>query len=62
MVSITFNDCDPTSVIEDYVSETSFLVGDKLPGNPVHRERNIEVNKGSRDKVVNTRSHALGAS
>jgi hypothetical protein len=62
MVALTFNDCDPTSIIKDLLSETSSLVGNKLPGDPVHRERNIKVNKGSRDKVVDTRRHALGAS
>jgi hypothetical protein len=62
VVSVALNDCDPTSVIEDFVSETSSLVGYQLPGDPVHGERDFEINKGSRDIIVGARSHALGAS
>ncbi len=62
MVALTFNDCDPTSIIKDLVSETSSLLVDKLPGDPVHIDRYISVNKVSSDKVVVTRLHSLGSS
>jgi hypothetical protein len=62
VVSFTFDDRDPASIIEDFISETSFLVCDKLPGDSVHGERDVEINKGSGDKVVGTRSHTLGTS
>jgi hypothetical protein len=50
MVSFTFEDGDAASVIQNLISETAFLVGNKLAGDAVHGKRHGEIKEGLNTK------------
>jgi hypothetical protein len=44
-IPVAFNDRNTTGVVQDFVAKTTLLVGNELPGDPIHGKRNWEGNK-----------------
>jgi hypothetical protein len=51
-VPLTFENGNSSGVVQNLVSEATLLASNQLPCNSIHCEWNIEVNQGSRDKIV----------
>jgi hypothetical protein len=62
VVPFTLKSGDPTSIIQDLIPETSFLEGNELSGDSVHREGRRKGNKRPRNEIGGTWTDALRAS
>jgi hypothetical protein len=62
VVALTFQCSDASFVIEDFVAQASFLMGDELASDAVHRKRNREGTEGSRNEIGEAGADAFRAS